>query len=824
MRPRLVIVRAAATTTLAMVTPMAYVAAGPPGTVAAAEAATPGAASGAAPSLAHVGSTSWSTPRITAAAPVTPTVTHVPIPAVTSPSSAASSPASNPAPKSSTRSSAATGSTSSDASGKAGSRKVVAAVSRSGSTFDVVGVTYRGAAPAGLAVEVRTHSVHGWTAWIGLDVDDGHGPDAGTTEARRARAGTDPLTAAGSDAVDVRVLSDGGAAPRDLALSMVDAKSAPSDAAVAGSSVGAASARQATASADRTLAGTASVAQPSIVTRAQWGADERLMPCQPDALGGFKAGVVHHTVNANNYTAAQAPGLVRGIFAYHTQSQGWCDIGYNFLVDRFGRIYEGRKGGLTGFTQGAHAGGFNEETFGVSVIGTFTSVKFPSAVAGAVSRTIAWQADRSGFNPGTSVVLTSNGSSRYDAGVQVTKPRVMGHRDVSLTSCPGDAAYPQVAGIKSSASSTWRASQYVVGRSVYAPVTPRRILDTRTGLGASRRPVPANTSIVLQVPGLPSTATAVTLNVTALGATTPTTVTAYPANMSRRLTANLNLVPRRTVATQVTVGVAPGGTVRLYNSAGSVNLVADLAGYFRTGTGAGYTAYLRPARLVDTRTGLGAPRRQLAQGRPVTFTIPGLPSGTRAVSFNLTALNASTPTYLTAYRAGTARPGVSNVNVDDRNPVSNLVTIPVDSAGRVTVSVAQGQVDLIVDAAGYYADGRGARFVAVAPRRVLDTRVGWAVDRGPLPAGRAVTIGIPNTTYTVVGAALSSSGISTTSGWVSLYRAGQSPPPISTLFTAPGRTITNLASTGAYTHGLVNVYNAAGSTHVIADLMGYYTY
>ncbi|GAB3870237.1 N-acetylmuramoyl-L-alanine amidase [Terrabacter terrigena] len=720
-------------------------------------------------------------------------------------------------------------------------------MSRSGTKFDVMGVTYQGTAPAGLTVEARTHAKDGWSSWIGLDVDDGHGPDPGTAESGRARAGTDPLTAAGSDAVQVRVLSDGGAAPRNLALSLVDAKSAASDAAVAASPVGTSTTSDGTATAPggatpsgaRTAAAStsavstastastasvASVPQPTIVSRAQWGADDRMMPCQPDALGGFKAAAVHHTVNANDYTAAQAPGLVRGIYAYHTQTHGWCDIGYNFLVDRFGRIYEGRKGGLTGFTQGAHAGGFNEETFGVSVIGTFTSVRFPAAVTSAVSRTIAWQADRSGFNPASSVVLTSNGSSRYDAGVRVTKPRVMGHRDLSLTSCPGDAAYPQVASIRSSAAATWRAYQYVVGKSVFVPVTPHRVLDTRTGLGTTKRPVPANTSVVLKVPGLPSSATAVTLNVTALDATAPTTVTAYPANMSRRLTANLNLVPGRLVTTQVTVGVAPGGTVRLYNARGSVNLVADLDGYFRTGTGAGYTAYVRPSRLVDTRTGHGAPRLKVTPSRPATFTVPGLPSGTRAVTFNLTALNVSTPAYVTAYRAGWTRPGVPHLYVGDRGPVANLVTIPVDSTGRVTLTVSQGQLDLVVDAAGYYADGRGARFVAVAPRRVLDTRVGWGVAaRAPLAAGRAATFGIPSTTYAVTGAALSTSGISTAYGWVSLYRSGQSPPATSTLSTMPGRTITNPASTGTAGGGLVNVYNAAGSTHVISDLMGYYT-
>ncbi|MGO4600026.1 N-acetylmuramoyl-L-alanine amidase [Terrabacter sp. 2RAF25] len=849
MRPHTVLARAAATTALAVVAPVALAVSGPLTTaVAAAPASGPGTVSGAVPGPA--GAATPTQPTAAAESPpVTPTVTRVPIPAVASPitsttstTSTASSASSAPSARAASGSGAAPSAP--GTSDALSPRKVVAAVSRAGTKFDVLGVTYQGAAPAGLTVEARTHTKNGWSGWIGLDVDEDHGPDAGTAESRRARVGTDPLTAAGSDGAQVRVLSNGGAAPRDLALSLVDAKSAPSDAAVAASPVGTAStvagapntsagtaptagARTAGASATAvstaSAASVASVPQPTIVTRAQWGADESMMPCQPDPLGGFKAAVVHHTVNANTYTAAQAPGLVRGIFAYHTQSHGWCDIGYNFLVDRFGRIYEGRKGGLNGFTQGAQAGGFNSDTLGVSVIGDFTNVRLPSAVTSAVSRTIAWQADRSGFNPASSVVLTSGGSTRYDAGVRVTKPRVMGHRDLSLTSCPGDAAYPQVASIRSSASSTWRAYQYVAGRSVYVPVTARRLLDTRTGLGTTKRPLPANTSLVLTVPGLPSTATAVTLNVTALDATAPTTLTAYPANMSRRLTANLDVVPGRTITTQVTVGVAPGGTVRLFNARGAVNVAADLEGYFRTGTGAGYAAYTRPSRLVDTRTGVGAPRQQVSQGRPVTFTVPGLLSGTRAVSFNVTVLNASGPTSVTAYRAGSARPAVPSVSVTDRTPVANLVTIPADQSGRVTISVAQGQADVVIDALGFYVDGRGLTFVPVAPRRLVDTRVGWGVPAGPLAAGRATTFGIPNTTYAVRGAALAVGGISTANGWVSFYPSGQSPPATSTLSTVPGRTITNLASTATTTGSLVNIYNSAGSTQVIVDLMGYYT-
>ncbi len=171
--------------------------------------------------------------------------------------------------------------------------------------------------------------------------------------------------------------------PADLTASLVDGGSAPADDQISGVP-GSAS---------------ASVSSPSIVTRAQWGADESLRPCVPAPMAGYQAAVVHHTVNSNTYAQSHAASLVRGIYAFHTQSRGWCDVGYQFLVDRFGWVYEGRKGGVTGFVVGARAGGFNSYSFGVSVIGDFTSIPFPSAVRSSVAPVIAWQADRSAFDP-----------------------------------------------------------------------------------------------------------------------------------------------------------------------------------------------------------------------------------------------------------------------------------------------------------------------------------------------------------------------------------------------------------------------------------------
>ena len=112
-------------------------------------------------------------------------------------------------------------------------------------------------------------------------------------------------------------------------------------------------------------------AKPKIYSRAQWGADERMRDKASLHYCEVHAGFVHHTVNANDYTRAEVPGILRSIYAYHTQSRGWCDIGYNFLVDRFGRIWEGRYGGVDRPVVGAHTLGYNDYSFAMSAIGNF---------------------------------------------------------------------------------------------------------------------------------------------------------------------------------------------------------------------------------------------------------------------------------------------------------------------------------------------------------------------------------------------------------------------------------------------------------------------
>ncbi|CAL9587365.1 hypothetical protein SUDANB15_05133 [Streptomyces sp. enrichment culture] len=196
--------------------------------------------------------------------------------------------------------------------------------------------------------------------------------------------------------------------------------------------------------------------RPSITSRAAWGADESISPEEPSYLPGekIKAVVVHHTAESNDYTCAQGPAVVRGIYAYHVKQLGWKDLGYNFLVDKCGTVYEGRKGGVDRPVMGAHAYGFNSETTGISVLGTYTSTAPSTAAMTSVARIAAWKLGQYGVAPTGTATLTAGDSGRsysgktWAKGDRLTLPAIHGHRDGYNTQCPGDAFYGKLATVR----------------------------------------------------------------------------------------------------------------------------------------------------------------------------------------------------------------------------------------------------------------------------------------------------------------------------------------------------------------------------------------
>ena len=196
-------------------------------------------------------------------------------------------------------------------------------------------------------------------------------------------------------------------------------------------------------------------ATPQVITRAQWGADESIRCSEPTYDDSLKETVVHHTAGTNDYTREQSAEIVRGIYAYHAQTLGWCDIGYNVLVDKYGQIFEGTAGGLDKNVQGTHTGGFNKDTMGLSLMGNLNEMAPTPEMLNAAGSFLGWRLRLAGLDPrGTgSVVSQGFDGALFAAGETATLPIISGHRDFYSTECPGNLAYEALPQIREIAAS-----------------------------------------------------------------------------------------------------------------------------------------------------------------------------------------------------------------------------------------------------------------------------------------------------------------------------------------------------------------------------------
>jgi hypothetical protein len=190
---------------------------------------------------------------------------------------------------------------------------------------------------------------------------------------------------------------------------------------------------------------------PAIIPRAAWGADESIVRAPPYYADSVRFSLVHHTAGTNSYTAADSAAIVRGIQRYHVLSNGWNDIGYNFLVDKYGQVFEGRGGGIDRNVVGAHAAGFNTGSTGVSVLGTYGSAPASAAAVAALEQLLAWRLDVAHADPLATVTAVSGGNPKYPAGTAVSLRAVSGHRDTGPTTCPGNGLYSQLSSLASTA-------------------------------------------------------------------------------------------------------------------------------------------------------------------------------------------------------------------------------------------------------------------------------------------------------------------------------------------------------------------------------------
>ena len=381
--------------------------------------------------------------------------------------------------------------------------------------FSLVGVVWDnpGTALNG-RVQVRTRSTatgqwSGWQDVVTLNAD--HGADPGTAEAASSRVhgATAPLWVGDSNGVDVRVRAgegdEGGAdaddapgpggrpsvggrdlLPAGLRLELVDPgddtppdDTPPDDEPADGPRTNTEDDASAAVNADLTDVDTTEIPalsredterelselndtdallarpyigpRPKIITRRGWGADESLREKGFVYTGKIKAAFVHHTASGNGYKCSQAPSVIRSIYRYHVVSMGWRDIGYNFLVDKCGTIYEGRAGGVAKAVRGAHTLGFNNNSMGIAVIGTYGSHKPSASAVTAVAKLTAWKLGLFGANPKGKTYLKSGGGNLYPKGKNVRLNVISGHRDGFATECPGKRLYAKLGTARASA-------------------------------------------------------------------------------------------------------------------------------------------------------------------------------------------------------------------------------------------------------------------------------------------------------------------------------------------------------------------------------------
>jgi hypothetical protein len=429
--------------------------------------------------------------------------------------------------------------------------------------------------------------------------------------------------------------------------------------------------------------------------------------------------------------------------------------------------------------------------------------------------------------------------------------------DNSATCCPPVGVHPQFYGLVQFDGVTKKDGYAVMtqllggtigppppaSRGAYKPLPPARIMDTRTGAGGVPvAPLGPGGTLDVQITGqqgVPSSGvSAVVLNVTATNTSAPGYLTVYPAGVARPLASSLNWAAGQTVPNLVEVAVSTAGKVTIFNFAGLTDVLFDVAGYVATTTGTpgpdGLLTPLVPARILDTRSGTGG--STIGPGQTIDVPVAGnggVPSsGVAAVVLNVTATNPTASGYLTAFPAGVTRPLASNLNFLAGQTVPNRVIVKVGNAGKVSFYNFSGTSDVVADVGGWFTDASnpaatGSAFSGLTPARILDTRV--ASPLGPAGTLSVQVAGLggvplmtasPAPTAVVLNVTVTNP---TANSYLTVWPQGTSQPLASDLNWRVGQTVPNLVVVKLGPTGMVSLYNLAGTSHVVIDVVGWYS-
>jgi hypothetical protein len=468
--------------------------------------------------------------------------------------------------------------------------------------------------------------------------------------------------------------------------------------------------------------------------------------------------------------------------------------------------------------------------FGDTSVGATTSAPSTTSV----------YASKDAANPGRVVIVAINKStSATTASIQLTGTQSTSAAVYRLTAAGPD---PQPAtGLTATGPNTFSYSMPAQSVSVIVPAPvaagpsgrytaadPARVLDTRSGLGGPSTRFGPQETRDLQVTGgaVPADATAVVVNMTVTNATAGRFLTVFPSGVARPVASNLNFRAGDTIPNLVTAGVGASGRISIYNEAGNTDVLADLVGYYRPSTGAGFTP-TTPTRILDSRSGLGvtSPARWNAgESRDLVVTGGAVPADAVAVAMNVTVTDPTNDSFLTVHPAGSPQPTTSSLNFQPDQTIPNFVIGKVGTGGKVSIYNFKGQVHVIADVVGYYRAGTGAAFTALTPVRRLDTRFGIGGTAAPLAPGATRTLQVTGATIPANAGAVVMNVTATDPTAPSFLTVFPNPrrPTASNLNYVAGQTIPNLVMVGLRTGGQVDLYNFAGQVNVLADVAGYF--
>ena len=366
----------------------------------------------------------------------------------------------------------------------------------------------------------------------------------------------------------------------------------------------------------------------------------------------------------------------------------------------------------------------------------------------------------------------------------------------------------------------------------FTPLTPARVFDSRDGSGGVPGRLEPGRPVTVDVTGRggvpPAGVTAVAINVTVTGPATSGHVTVYPAGRSVPVASNLNYSRGQTLANLVVTGVDSEGRISLVSNAGRPHVIGDVVGYYSDTLGGSRSTAVTPARLLDTRTGLGGTTGRLPDGQAITLQVAGrggVPVGARAAVLNVTAANPLGGGHVTVFPGGRAAPVASNLNFLRGTTVPNLVIVGLGADGTVQLRANTGAPHVLADVVGWYGEEGRSRFVPVEPERLLDTR-----DSGNrLSPGEEIVVqvggraSLPGLGVTAVLVNVTATGASD-SGHLTVFPANAQVPQASNVNYRRGQTVPNLVLSGVTVEGgQLRIRSNAGSPHVLVDVVGYTT-